>query len=127
MTNLSSKPPAAVHVHRVLSFARDGRFRPCDQTKKENTDMKLTTILTFATALFCTAGLAVAQTTNTGRCGMPRGTCGNQCDGSGYMNQGRGNGNGQGLRGGPRDGKGRGAGDRQRRRDGSGPGCKQPT
>lgn len=93
--------------------------------------MKIKSILTIATALLCTAGFAVAQTTDTGRCGKPRGTCGNECDGTGYMKQGRGQGNGQGqgFRRGQRDGKGNGAGDqqRQRRRDGSGDGCKKAT
>lgn len=89
--------------------------------------MKIKSILTLATTLFCTAAFASAQATDTGRCGKPRGTCGNECDGSGFMNQGKGNGNGQGqgFRRGPRDGSGKGAGDqrRDRKRDGSGPGC----
>ena len=95
--------------------------------------MKTKSILTLAAALLCTAGFAAAQAADpgVGRCGKPRGTCGNECDGSGFMNRGQGNGKGQGqgLRRGQRDGKGNGAGNgqRQRRRDGSGPGCNQGT
>lgn len=93
--------------------------------------MKTKSILTLATLLLCTASFATAQATvnKTGRCGQTRGTCGNECDGSGFMNQGRGNGNGQGqgLRRGQRDSKGNGDQQRQRRRDGSGPGCNQGT
>jgi hypothetical protein len=97
--------------------------------------MKTKSIITLATVMLCTAGFTFAQAvdTNTGRCGQPRGTCGNECDGSGFMNQGRGNGNGQGngqgLRRGKRDGNGDGAGEqkRDRRRDGSGPGCNKGT
>lgn len=91
--------------------------------------MKIKSMLTLAAVMLFTAGFAAAQAGDVGRCGQPRGTCGNECDGSGFMNQGRGNGKGegQGFRRGPRDGKGKGAGDRQRRRDGSGPGCNQGT
>jgi len=89
--------------------------------------MKTKSILTLATVLLCSAGFAFAQAadTDTRRCGQPRGTCGNECDGSGFMKEGQGQakGQGQGLRRGKRDGTGNG----QRRRDGSGPGCNQGT
>ncbi len=101
--------------------------------------MKTKSIITIVAGLLVSAGFAFAETTNTGRCGQERGTCGNECDGSGFMNQGRGQGNGsgqgfrrgqrdgngegRGLRRGNRDGSGRGDQQRQRRRDGSGPGC----
>jgi len=106
-----------------------GRAIPSPQNtkKQKDNDMKTKSILTVIAGLIVSAGFAFAQAADTGRCGQPRGTCGNECDGTGFMNQGRGNGNGngqgQGLRRGPRDGNGKGAGDRQRRRDGTGPGC----
>jgi len=86
-------------------------------------------IITIITGLLVTGGFAFAQAADTGRCGLPRGTCGNECTGEGFMNQGKGNGNGQGLRRGPRDGSGKGAGEqrRDRKRDGSGPGCNKGT
>jgi hypothetical protein len=123
---------------------------PSPRKHKIDNDMKIKSILILAAGMLVTAGFAAARPAQTGRCGQPRGTCGNECDGSGFMNQGRGNGNGngngqgrgqgfrrgprdgsgngngngQGLRRGPRDGSGQGAGagDRQRRRDGSGQG-----
>jgi hypothetical protein len=89
---------------------------------------KYTMILIAASLAFATP--AFSQGGDTGRCGQPRGTCGNECDGSGCLNQGRGNGNGQGqgqgqgFRRGKKDGscEGEGQQDRERRRDGSGNG-----
>lgn len=91
--------------------------------------MKTKSIITLAVALLASGGLTLAQTTETGRCGQPRGTCGNECDGSGYQNKGGGKGNGQGLGRGKRDGTGEGKREqkRERRRDGSGDGCKKAT
>lgn len=91
--------------------------------------MKTKSITTILTALLITGGFTFAQSGDIGRCGQPRGTCGNECDGSGYLNQGGGQGNGQGMRRGKRDGSGNGNGEqkRDRKRDGSGPGCKQGT
>lgn len=89
--------------------------------------MKTKTITTILTALLVTGGFTLAQTGEIGPCGQPRGTCGNECDGSGFLNQGRGQGNGQGMRHGKRDGSGNGNGEqkRDRKRDGSGPGCQK--
>jgi hypothetical protein len=93
--------------------------------------MKTKSIITILATLAVTAGFTFAQSGDVGRCGQPRGTCGNECDGSGYLNQGggKGNGQGQGMRRGKRDGTGNGSGEqnRDRKRDGSGPGCKQGT
>ena len=95
--------------------------------------MKTKSITTILAIALLTGGSALAQNGNIGRCGQPRGTCGNECDGSGYFNQGRGQGRGQGqgqgMRRGKRDGTGNGNGEqrRDRRRDGSGPGCRQAT
>jgi hypothetical protein len=101
------------------------------QKHKIDNDMKIKSILILAAGMLVTASFAAARPAQTGRCGQPRGTCGNECDGSGFMNQGRGNGNGQGqgqgFRRGPRDGSGNGGGDRQRRRDGSGGNCPKGT
>jgi hypothetical protein len=102
------------------------------QTEKpKNNIMKTKSIIAIIAALAVTAGFTFAQSGDIGRCGQPRGTCGNQCDGSGYLNQGRGqgNGNGQGMRRGNRDGSGSGSGvqKRDRKRDGTGTGCKQGT
>jgi len=87
--------------------------------------MKTTYWMTIAASL-ALALPAFSQSEDVGRCGQPRGTCGNECNGEGYLNQqrGKGNGKGQGYRRGPRDGSGNGAGkqERQRKRDGSGPG-----
>lgn len=85
--------------------------------------MKTISIITIIASLIVSAGFALAQAADTGRCGQPRGTCGNECTGEGFFNQGRSQGNGQGLRRGPRDGSGKGTGEREGRRDGSGPGC----
>jgi len=88
--------------------------------------MKTKSIITIVAGLLISGGFAFAQAAETGRCGQPRGTCGNECTGEGFMNQGgKGNGNGQGLRRGPRDGNGNGNGEqkRDRKRDGSGEGC----
>ena len=91
--------------------------------------MKTKSIITILATLTVTAGFTFAQNGDIGRCGQPRGTCGNECDGSGFLNPGggKGNGNGQGMRRGKRDGSGNGSGEqkRDRKRDGSGPGCKQ--
>lgn len=91
--------------------------------------MKTKSILILAAGLLVSAGLTFAQAPDTGRCGQPRGTCGNECDGQGFMNQGKGKGGGNGARQGPRDGSGKGAGQqkRDRKRDGSGTGCQQGT
>lgn len=93
--------------------------------------MKTKSITTILATLLVTGGFTFAQNGGIGRCDQPRGTCGNQCDGSGYLNQGRGqgNGNGQGMRRGKRDGSGNGGGEqkRDRKRDGTGTGCKQGT
>ena len=93
--------------------------------------MKIKSITTLLAALAVTTASTFAQSGGIGRCGQPRGTCGNPCDGSGYLNQGRGqgNGNGQGMRRGKRDGTGNGGGEqkRDRKRDGTGTGCKQGT
>lgn len=43
-----------------------------------------------------TGGFSLAQNGDIGRCAQPRGTYGNECDGSGFLNQGRGQGQGQG-------------------------------
>lgn len=87
--------------------------------------MNTKSIITLVAGLLVSTGFAFAQAGDTGRCGQERGTCGNECTGDGFTNQGRGqgNGNGQGLRRGNRDGSGKGDQQRQRRRDGSGPGC----
>lgn len=93
--------------------------------------MKTKSITAILATLLVTGGITFAQTGGIGRCGQPRGTCGNQCDGSGFFNQGRGQGNGQGqgMRRGKRDGSGNGNGEqrRDRKRDGTGSGCKQGT
>ena len=90
--------------------------------------MKTKSILTLAAGLLVSAGFTLAQTPDTGRCGQPRGSCGNECNGQGWMNQ-AGRGNGGGARQGPRDGKGNkngtGQQKRDRKRDGSGPGCQR--
>jgi len=99
-----------------------------DNTKPKTT-MKTKTIIILLASALATMGIASAE---TGRCGQPRGTCNNECDGSGFYAQGRGNGGGGnggggGYRRGPKDGTGKGEGrqDRQRKRDGSGPGCQK--
>ena len=86
--------------------------------------MKTKSIITIVAGLLLSGGFAFAQTADTGRCGQERGSCGNECTGEGYMNQGNGKGNGGGARRGARDGSGKGAGEqqRQRRRDGTGDG-----
>ena len=91
--------------------------------------MKTKSILILATGLLVSTGLTFAQAPGSGRSGQPRGTCGNVCDGQGFMNKGKGGGNGGGARQGRRDGSGKGAGQqkRDRKRDGSGPGCRQGT
>ena len=125
MTNLSCIQMHEVHVVGVSSIGRTGDpdFETKHTTHRKNENMKMKSILTIITGLLVSSGFAFAQAADTGRCGLPRGTCGNECDGSGFMNQDRGKGNGQGLRRGNRDGSGRGDQQRQRRRDGSGPGC----
>lgn len=116
-----------VHVVGVSSIGRTGDpdFETKHTTHRKTENMKMKSILTIITGLLVSSGFAFAQAADTGRCGQERGTCGNECDGSGFMNQnrGQGKGNGQGLRRGNRDGSGRGDQQRQRRRDGSGPGC----
>jgi hypothetical protein len=86
--------------------------------------MKAKSITTILAALLMTGGYAISQNADAGRQGQAR-----ECDGSGFLNQGRGQGNGQGqgMRRGNRDGNGNGNGEqkRDRKRDGSGPGCKQ--
>ena len=91
--------------------------------------MKIKSITAILAALLVTGGFTLAQNGDIGRCGQPRGTCGNECDGSGFLNQGggKGNGQGQGMRRGNRDGNGNGEQKRDRKRDGSGAGCKQGT
>jgi hypothetical protein len=84
--------------------------------------MKTKSILTIVSVLLASGGFAFAQASDVGRCGQPRGTCGNECSGEGFMNQGGGKGKGQGMRRGPRDGSGSGEQKRDRKRDGSGVG-----
>ena len=89
--------------------------------------MNAKSIITLIAAVLATGGFTFAREADVGRCGMPRGTCGGECDGSGCLNQGRGNGQGLRLGKGGRNGNGNGNGEqrRERRRDGSGPGCGQ--
>ena len=120
MTNLSCGMRAQVHGGDVSSS--EGRAFPSFEKprKQKEKNMKAKMIITLLAGLFVTAGMTMAQSPGTGACGQ-------ECDGTGYSNQGRGQGkgNGQGLRKGPRDGSGNGNGEqkRERRRDGSGDGC----
>jgi len=86
--------------------------------------MKTKSILSIAACLLVTSGFALAQCPEVGRCGQPRGTCDNVCNG-----QGGGGGQGGGARRGNGDGNGNGNGEqkRERKRDGSGEGCRKGT
>jgi len=124
MTILSFGQVHGVHAGIVSSVVRTGE--PLSKTRKTKKDMKTKYSIIMIVASLALATPAISQANDIGRCGQPRGTCGNECDGQGFMNQGRGNGQaqGKGFRRGQRDGNGKGVGqqERQRKRDGSGPG-----